>query len=477
MKRSVAKMMLVTTLILFCIPGCVLTPPLQTAIISNSEAPPPPRVVFGKPFVIQAKAEVPVLDATQNDGHPFEARKTLSEQALVDQVLARNPTLGQMTAAWQAALERIPQVTSWDDPMVMGAIAPPSFGSNQVDSGYRVELSQKIYFPGKLRLKGQNAGAEASASRNDLEDMRVQLAEAARLAFYDYYLTDRALVVNDEGLKLLDEFRKNADARFKAAQVPQQDIFQADVEIGRQRERKLILQRMQNIAKARINTLMHLPSTSPLPPPEQATPQWLFLPTVESLQAQAIQNRPDLKALADRIDAEDAAFRLARREYYPDFEVSGVYDSIMGNGPARDLAPQIAVKMNLPVRLAKRHAAVNESLFKITQKQAELAARIDQANYQVQEAYEQFAESEKILKLYDSTVLPAARANKDAAQAAYTTGKVPFVSLIDAQRNYVNLKDRYYEATADFFRRRANLERAIGGPIGPLKPLAIMNKK
>ena len=129
MKTSVAKLMLVNALILFCVPGCVLTPPLRTAIFPNSEAPPRARFALSGPVVIQAKAEVPVLDATQNDGHPFEASKTLSEQALVDQVLARNPTLAQMTAAWQAALERIPQVTSWDDPMVMGAIAPPSFVS------------------------------------------------------------------------------------------------------------------------------------------------------------------------------------------------------------------------------------------------------------------------------------------------------------------------------------------------------------
>jgi outer membrane protein TolC len=428
---------------------------------------------LGAPFVVQAQAIISAREPVQAGGHPIEESKTLTEREVVDQVLERNPTLEQMAAAWQAAAQRVPQASSWDDPMLMGAFAPSSFGSNAVDPGYRIELSQKIYFPGKLRLKGQNAMAEASASHNDLEDMRVQFVEAAGLAFYDYYLTERALTVNDEGLKLLDEFRKNADARFKAGQVPQQDLFQADVEIGRQKERRLILQRMHNVAKARINTLMHLPTTSPLPPPESAKAKLMTLPSIESLQGQAIANRPDLKALADRIAAEDAALRLARREYYPDFEFSGAYDSIMGNGPARDLAPQVAIKMNLPVRLAKRDAAVQESLFKIAQKRAELAARIDQVNYQVQEAFEQLSESEKVLKLYDDNVLPAARANKDAAQAAYTTGKAPFVTLIEAERNYVNLKDRYYEATADFFRRRANLERAIGATVSPADPPVI----
>jgi outer membrane protein TolC len=65
---------------------------------------------------------------------------------------------------------------------------------------------------------------------------------------------------------------------------------------------------------------------------------------------------------------------------------------------------------------------------------------------------------------------PPTKANVKAAEAAYVTGKIPFLSLIEAQRNVITLRDRYYEAVADYFRRRATLERAIGGPVTPLPP-------
>jgi outer membrane protein TolC len=141
------------------------------------------------------------------------------------------------------------------------------------------------------------------------------------------------------------------------------------------------------------------------------------------------------------------------------------YDSIMGNGPSRDLAPQVGFRINLPVRLGRRDAAVAEARAKIAQRQAELVARTNQVSFQVQEAFEQLKESERVLALYDKTVLPSARQNVKAAEAAYGTGKIPFLSLIEAERNVVNLRDRYYEATADYFRRRANLERIVGAPI------------
>src|SRR5437868_2089531 len=88
------------------------------------------------------------------DRPPLSAARELSVDLVVDQVLASNPSLAQMTAAWQAAAARYPQVTSLDDPMFGTMIAPASIGSNNVDFGYRVEISQKLPWPGKRELRG-----------------------------------------------------------------------------------------------------------------------------------------------------------------------------------------------------------------------------------------------------------------------------------------------------------------------------------
>jgi outer membrane protein TolC len=421
----------------------------------------------------------PPLEVPPNPKPPEEIpdRRELSLEEVVEQVLARNPSLAQMVAAWQAASARYPQVRSLDDPVFTSVIAPASFGSNTVEPGYRLEVSQKFPFPGKLRLRGQTALAEASAAGNDVEDMRVQLIEAARLAFFDYYLVDRAIEVNIEGLKLLNEFRQSADVLFKTGKVPQQDILQADVEIGKQHERRVLLDRMRKVTRARINTLMNLPPYSPLPPtPSQLTVRG-GLPPVEDLGAYALAQRPDLKALENRITADQTSLALAYREYCPDLEAAAAYDSIMGNGPTRDLAPQVGLRLNIPLRLGRRDAAVAEAQAKIAQRHAEFIARTNQVLFQVQEAYEQLLESERVVDLYKKTILPVAEANVKAAQSGYTTGKIPFLNLIEAQRNLVNLRDRNYEATADCFRRLATLERVIGAPLPPPEVFPRRNQK
>jgi outer membrane protein TolC len=334
-----------------------------------------------------------------------------------------------------------------------------------VEFGYSVEVFQKFPFPGKLGLRGQNASAEANAAGNDVNDVRLQLIESARNAFYEYYLVFRAIAVNDENLELLNSARKSAEARVTTGKASQQEVLQIDVEVGRQRERGLNLERMKKVAVARINTLMHLPPASPLPPP----PAKLSLPgelaSAETLLATAVSTRPDVRAVADRLAADQALLALAHKEYYPDFEAGAAYNTIMGNGPMRDLAPQLAVRMNLPVQRSKRAGAVAEAEARIMQRRAELDRLTDQVYFQVQEAYEQVVESVQVVALYEKTILPAAQANVKAAQPAYTTGQIPLLSFLEAQRNLVSLRDRYYEVLAEHFRRRAALERAVGGPI------------
>jgi cobalt-zinc-cadmium efflux system outer membrane protein len=386
----------------------------------------------------------------------------MTADSVVQDVLAKNQSLAQMTAAWQAASTKFPQVTSPDDPMFAGMVAPNSFSSRNVQPGYRVEVSQKILWPGKKSLRGEIALAEAGAAGSDVEDMRLQLIEMARNAFYEYYLVHRGQAVNDESLQLLNEFRNNAETRFRTGQIPQQDILQADVEIGKQRERAIILDRMRRVAIARINTLMHQSPTDPLAVPPTQLSRIELLQPADQLISLAVANRPDLRALESRIVADRAALALAMKEYWPDVEVLGAYDTIMGNGPSRDLAPQVGVRMNLPVRTGKRNAAVAEAQAKIAQRSFELAAKIDQVKFQVQESYEQVRESERILQLYEAKILPQAQENVKSAQNAYVTGKTPFLSLIEAQRNLVTLRDRNFEATADYFRRRATLDRLTG---------------
>ena len=461
--------------------GCAATPkprpPAGVSVVAAPKQTKPKTVVTSAQPVRQASFaafvsdtdSVPVPSASAD--RPPEFGRELTADAVVAQVLARNPTVAQMAASVQMAQSRYPQVTSLDDPVFSSWVAPASLGSNKVNDSARFEVSQKFPFPGKRALKGEAAQAQATAAGFDLEDTKLQLIESAKTAYADYYLVERALAVNVEGQKLLEEFKQNAETRYKTGQTPQQDVLQADVEIGRQSERRLALERTKTVAVARLNTLMSLPPESPLPPPAKDTRPSVALPDVRALREVAVSRRPDLQALAARIAADTASLGVAEKEFYPDVEAMAAYDSFwQAADDQQRLRPQVGVRVNLPLRLDRRRGAVSEASAQLMQRRAMLAQQQNQVAFDVQQAYAQVRESEQAMKLYADKILPAAGESVKSAQSGYVTGKIPFFTLIEAQRSLVELRDRSYMASADYERRRATLERVVGGPLPVTAP-------
>ncbi len=88
------------------------------------------------------------------------------------------------------------------------------------------------------------------------------------------------------------------------------------------------MERSRLVAKARLNTLMHLAQSrlaiaaSGYDGPLDATPDATAAPSTDDGIASF-----DLKALAARVAAEQASVELAVREYKPDVELAASYDS------------------------------------------------------------------------------------------------------------------------------------------------------
>lgn len=411
----------------------------------------------------------PLLSA---DDDPFARYGELPLPALIEGVLARNQSLAAMTAAWQAAAQRYPQVVSLEDPMFSGSIAPQSFGSPEVNPAYMVELGQKIPWPGKRSLRGRAARWEANAAWQDSADTRLQIVQAAQLAFYDYYLVARLTELNARNMQLLRELRETAQARYAANLVPQQDVLSAELELIDLQRRSLELQRMNWVAMARINTLMHRRPDYPLPPPPGTLPDDGDLPPPGMLREMALQRRPDLAVVQARIQAEQANLALAYKEYYPDLELWYRYDALW-QPPEQDLRSQAGMNMNVPLYQQRRHAAVREAMFRINQRRAELGQRVDAIMNDVQAAAAQVGESQQAIRLYREQSLPVARAAMESSQAAYVTGRVDFLRVLEAQRRFLMVQEKHAEAVADYYRRLADLERAAGGPLPRIAPESV----
>ncbi len=402
---------------------------------------------------VRAESAAPVND-------PLAHSSELHREALVRLVLERNPNVRAARYAWRAALERYPQVTSLDDPLLGIGAAPRSFGSSHVDDAPRYDLSQKLPFPGKLALRGEVALAEAEAAAEHHDAVRLRLATMASLLFDDYYLVARSLEINAEHVALLDEFKRIATARYVVGEASQQDPIQAEVELAHALHRDLVLETRRNVIAEQINALLHRRADRPLPPP----PRRLDLPLPEPLDApvlmtDALRDRPELRAAEARMRAGEAVVSVARREFFPDLTLAGSYNELWQES---DLQPFVGITINLPLRIGRRRAALEEAKARLERARSERTAVEDDVRFGVQSGVDRLREARHVMRLFEERLLPAARDQIEAARAGFETGRNSFLALIDAERNLLNAELGLEESRTDVSRRRAELDRALG---------------
>lgn len=404
------------------------------------------------------RAEAPAH--VREDEEPFAGASRLERAALVREVLRRNPSVDAARWAWKAALARYPQVTSLDDPMLGYGVAPTSFGSATVNDAHKVDLSQRLPFPGKLSLRGEIALAEAEAAEHDLEAVRLRLATMASLLFDDLYFLDRALALNTEHLQLLEEFLQIATARYEVGKAAQQDPLQAEVERAHLLHREVVLETSRRVAREQVNVLLHRRPDRPLPAP----PDSVELPAAEALDrdalvAEALRARPELRSVEAWIGGRESAVALARREFLPDLTLAGSYNTLWQES---DLQPFVGLQINVPLRLDRRRAALDEARARLARAESEGDSLKDEIRLGVESGVDRVEEARHVLRLYASRLLPAARNQVEAARAGFETGRNSFLALIEAERNLRTTRLGYEQALADVSRRTAELDRALG---------------
>ena len=403
------------------------------------------------------EVSTPVAPPEPGD-EPFAGHASLERAVLIREALRRNPGLDAARSAWRAALARYPQETALEDPMLDSAIGPRSFGSGEVDTGFRIGLSQALPFPGKRGLRGEMALAEAEASAQEYAEVRLGLAATASLLFDEYYLVARASEQNVRHLALVDELSQVTLARYESGSATQQDALLAEAELAELLHREVELGTSQRRAAERINTLLHRLPELPLPPP----PATLAVPSETGIDAaaltqRALAERPELRAARARVAAREQAVALARREYFPDFTLSGAYDRFWQEKP---LQPMLGLALNVPLQLGRRSGALDQAHAELARARSESQRDEDRVRLAVASGVDRLREAHHLVDLARDRMLPVSRDRLVASRAAFESGHGSFLELIDAERGLRRAEFDYEEAVVTLWRRHIELDRA-----------------
>jgi outer membrane protein TolC len=380
----------------------------------------------------------------------------LDRSAVVAAVLARNPDLDAARAAWRAAVAGYPSAVALEDPMARYALAPLGIGSS-LPLGQRIEVSQKLPWPGRRQRRGDSALADADAARADIEVLRLDLAEAATDAFDDDYIATRALEINQHHRELLGRIESSAIAQYTAGRASQQDPLEARTHIIELERERLMLEAQRRAAVATLNRLLHRRADAELAPPALRAATATTPPA--QVSGEPSREHPGRVAAEARLRARRAEAEDARLAFYPSFEVMASYDSMWDAWQHRWM---IGVGVEIPLSRGKRDADVERARAEQARAAAELAALADRLDEARVRARSEVEESTHALELYEAQLLPTARQRVDAALAGFSTGQNPFSAVVMAEHQLRDVELAIERTRADLDRHLAALERAEG---------------
>ncbi len=388
----------------------------------------------------------------------------LAVDALVAEAMRSSPEIAAARSHYEATT-RVPiQVSTLPDPEI--SLQQLTVGSPQPFSGYESSnfyytgfgFSQAIPGPGKLKLRADQAKKDARTADLSLLSVTRRVAEKVREDAFNLFFLTRVRILLERTQSDLASIASATAAQYRTGTAQQQDVLKAqlamtsilkDLEVNHddieaaEADLKAILGREQDSRDIEI---------------ADVAPTDLKLSRAR-LEA-AADSSPSLRMARTAVERSKDALALARRNYWPDFDVGYMYQK---TGPGFGDYYMLTVGAKIPLYFwRKQTPAVEQAALEKTAAQSELRATRLETLSDLQAAAVSVRTQARIIAMYRDGLIPQALATMKSARAAYRTGKVDFQTMLSAVMALLELREGYFRAIADHEIAVARVRRIIG---------------
>jgi outer membrane protein TolC len=285
-----------------------------------------------------------------------------------------------------------------------------------------------------------------------------QTAFAVQKSYYPLHFLDARLRVNRQSLALLASLESLARSQNEVGRATLQDVLRAQIEQEQLQTETANLEDSRRVLLAQFKAALGLPAELP-DPPVPADAEFSESRLVDDeLFAAALKQNPRLQEMTAEIRAAEAQVHVAQKENIPDFSAGGEVDvkasPVVWN-------PQFSVTLpvwrdKIAAEIAASQKATHAAAARLSAEQINLAADFAEQDYLIREAGRNLA-------LLRERLLPRARQSLAVARAAYSSGQVDFLNVIDDERALLNFQLDEISAQTQREVARADLALIVAG--------------
>ena len=410
-------------------------------------------------FVRLALGLIPVIGSAQVQAPPPNPISTPPGPAvpaedpvlasLIAEALGKSPNIAKAKALVDAERERIPQAKALPDPSLTLGLQNDGFKGIQVGkmetSFYQVMLTQPLPWPGKRDLRGEVTSLGVEASRLASDRYRLSLIADLKRAYFGLILVRGQQELLDQQAQFWQKASDITKVRYEVGQGSQADLLRSQLELNRIRQTRISLRSEERVLLTTLNRLRVMPVDTPVSTTARLQD---VIPTgspAATWTERAEKESPELQAARVGIRQAERSLDLAKRDRYPDFAVSA---GIMPRGALEPMW-QVGFSISLPVwSKQKQQRAVSEQDLRRRAQGSEAESIRILLGQRIHERSAQLDAALETLHLYSEGLLVQSESTFQAVLAQYETGRMPFLSVLEALNGWTSDRGGFLQALA-----------------------------
>jgi outer membrane protein, heavy metal efflux system len=182
---------------------------------------------------------------------------------------------------------------------------------------------------------------------------------------------------------------------------------------------------------------------------------------MDSLRQLAVNERADVRAAAQEVDAANERLALERARAKPDVIPFAGYTRVGHDNT-------LLFGVNVPLKVRDRNqAGIARAETDVKTAQARLQLARNHALAEVEAAYEAFQMTRDQIQTFQDELLRQADESTTITLAAYEEGGTELLPVLDAQRTRAEVRRQYFKTLFDYQTSIIDLELAVGREIQP----------
>lgn len=397
---------------------------------------------------------------------------TITPMSLADMIMemkSHNPSIEQNKQYYAAAKAVIPQILAPNNPQI-GFIENPIPGnpiSIRKSQGLSYTLTQSFPFPGKKELAAKIADNQAESINTQTQSLEIQLESSIKIAYYQLQTLQHQSEINRQLIERLEQIKQIAKVRYSNNAAAYVDYLNAQVAQSSAKNDDFALQTQILTTSQMLNTLIGREPSSPLNIQDDIPNITLPKQNIIELENLAIDKNPAIRGSEFQINAAQSGVDLAKKAYYPDFQV--IFTSISDNPPyGMSQVSNYGLELDLVLPtwfLSKEKAGVKQAQATMLANRSADTSLRQQIKLSVDTAYNQLTQALNQTQFIRTRQLEEAKTAFRLALTNYANNALQFNDLMTAQTNLHMTEIGLLQSENNIRQAYASLEAVIGGNI------------